>query len=303
MSDSDDENNATQNETKNPNISASTSKTVRIPEFWDKTPAVWFLQVENLFRLNGVKNDEKKYQHVLAALPQTVVMTVLDVIKDEKNGYAQLKTALIERNSLSEEQRLNTLLSESNAVMGDRRPSDFFRHLESLADSGTGVNKQLLLKLWMRRLPSTLNVSLVSSCQTDPTILISMADKIWDTLHKDSIDAVQRKSICVQPPMSQITSTDSTTALCAGLNEMCQQLQTLRKEINEIKQRQSFESRPRRRSFSRSQSFDRSKSRGQRKVFENCWYHYKFGSNARKCNPPCNFNKNAGATREFSKNS
>lgn len=287
-------------------LSASNTipKTIRLPEFWDKSPQVWFISIENLFRMKGVKADSTKYQHVLAALPQHVVMSVLDVVKDDSSGYEELKTALISRNSLSEEQRLNTLLCESNAVMGDRRPSEFYRHLEQLADSGTGVNKELLLKLWMRRLPSTLNVSLVASCQKDSTILIPMADKIWDTLHKNSVDALQTQSVSARSPVEQIASTsmDPTAALCAGISEMCQQMQALRREISEIKQNQNSRERPRQRSFSRPRNFNRSGSRGQHKTYDTCWYHYKFGSNARACRPPCNFNKNSDSTHDFSKN-
>lgn len=296
------------NGSENDNTELSASNTVpkscRLPEFWDKTPQVWFIKCENLFKLKGIKTDSTKYQHILSALPQDVVMSVLDIVKDESNGYEELKKALIARNSLSEEQRLNTLLSESNAVMGERRPSEFFRHLEQLADSGTEVNKELLLKLWMRRLPSTLNVSLVASCQTDPTILIPMADKIWDTLHKNSVDALHSKSVSVRTPNAQVASTsvDQTASLCAGLTEICQQMNALRMEINELKHNQNNRERPRQRSFSRPRNFNRSKSRDQRKSYENCWYHFKFGSNARECRPPCNFNKRSDSGKDFSKN-
>lgn len=185
--------------------------------------------------------------------------------------------------------------------MGERRPSEFFRHLENLADSGTGVNKELVMKLWMRRLPSTLNVSLVASCQTDPNILIPMADKIWDTIHKHSVDAVQAKIIPSRPTTA--STSDPNDALRAGISELCQQMQTLRMEISELKQKQNFRSRSRQRSgsFSRSKHFNRGQSR-DRKTYENCWYHFKFGANARACRPPCNFDKNAGSGHDFKKN-
>lgn len=292
---------------------AITSKTVRIPEFWDSTPQAWFVAVENLFRLKNIKSDSSKYQHVLAALPQHVVVSVLDILKDTANGYDALKKALVDRNSMSEEQRLNTLLSDSNAIMGDRRPSEFYRHLEQLADpSGLGLSKDLVLKLWMRRLPDTINVALVTCDKKEPAALTSIADKIWDAMHKDSIAAVQSNPIRAPPGRSQQVSVqpsvpeaiDPMTALCAGISEMCQQVHALRQEISELKHNQDYRGRlssrdfrdqSRQRGNSRPRQFNRSRSR---RSYDCCWFHYKFGSKATNCRQPCNFNKDSSASNE-----
>lgn len=300
---------------------SSMKSAIKVPGFWDKTPQAWFIMIENIFRLKGVKSDTSKYQHVLASLPQHCVLSVLDIIKDQTNGYDDLKAALINRNSMSEEQRLNTLLSESNAVMGERRPSEFYRHLELLADSGTGVNNELLLKLWMRRLPSTLNVALVASNQSDSTALIAMADKIWDALNKETISSIHTSSVPqtsrlsnaiapVQPSTSRTPdnqTVESIAALCAGISEMCTQVQSLRREISELKENQANPSyqgrqRSRQRNFSRHRSQNRSFSRGKSSESGVCWYHRRWGAKASRCTTPCQYNDDKSPVQSTSKN-
>lgn len=263
-------------------------KSISIPEFWDKCPQLWFVLAENYFILKNFKSDTTKYRCVLHALPQHIALTVSDIIKSGKNSYSELKEALIQRYTMSEEQRLNSLLNDANTAMGDRRPSDFYRHLEQLADSGTGVDKSLILSIWMRRLPRSLNVPLVASTSKDPMILIPMADRIWDTISKDSISAIQS-----YPASSQAnpnTLNEPMLALCSGISEMCKELRSLRSEVGELKQN-SFRGRSHTRNDSRSRPFDKSRSRSRNQRSEMCWYHYRFGENANKCLKPCSFKK------------
>lgn len=110
---------------------------VRLPEFWPQIPDTWFKSVEAQFALKNVSTDNRRYQILLTSLPGSIIQTVTDIVNDPPaaNKYDTLKNAVIERNSLSEERRLDQLLSGHSADMGDRRPSEFFRYLETLAGS------------------------------------------------------------------------------------------------------------------------------------------------------------------------
>ncbi|GFW99348.1 hypothetical protein TNCV_3981721 [Trichonephila clavipes] len=47
-----------------------------------------------------------------------------------------------------------------------------------------------------------------------------------------------------------------------------------------------------RRSRSRNRNLPfHKRNRSKSKTYEQCWYHYKFGSAAQKCHPPCKFSK------------
>lgn len=254
----------------------------KIPAFWSKCPQLWFIHFENLCKLQNIKSDVTKYQYVVAKLPQDAIMTISDVLKGSGASYDQLRQALISRNTLSEEQRLNTLLNNSSAVMGDRRPSEFYRHLEQIAGEGTGVgvDQTLLTKIWMRSLPKPLNVSLLATNQTDPRFLVAMADRIWDTMNKDSVFAIQE----CKPQQSDINEMKS------GMSELCHQIQVLRDEINVLQERrQSFRTRQRSASNNwRGRRPYRSPS-ARRNPNGQCWYHSRFANAAKKCIQPCSF--------------
>ncbi|GFT45980.1 transposon Tf2-6 polyprotein [Trichonephila clavipes] len=62
-------------------------------------------------------------------------------------------------------------------------------------------------------------------------------------------------------------------------------------EIKKLNLRIDEISRSRSRSRNRNLPFHK-RNRSKSKTYEQCWYHYKFGSAAQKCHPPCKFSKN-----------
>lgn len=263
------------------------SKSVRIPEFWDKCPDTWFVILENYFKARNIRLDVTKIQHVLSVTPQHIALTVSDVIKSPFCTYDQLKDALIKRHTMSEEQRLNSLFNSSTNAMGDRKPSELYRHMSQLADSGTGVDNNLLVKLWMRNLPKSINIALVASGQTEHNQLIMMADRIYESINQESVFAIQSTN---HPGPSNHTDYQ-ISEMRSGMTEIVQEIQTLRKEINVLREQNQRHTDRRQfsRSHSRSSSRHRHSSR-QRQDHETCWYHWRFGDKATKCHPPCKLN-------------
>lgn len=102
---------------------------LKLPQFWTSCPEAWFIHAEMQFVTKGITQSRTKYEHIVTALPQEVIVTVLDVIKSpiSENPYNHLKNILIERHSLSENKKLDKILSDSE--IGDRRPSEFYRSL------------------------------------------------------------------------------------------------------------------------------------------------------------------------------
>lgn len=269
------------------NVSAISLK---LSPFWTSCPRAWFVQTETQFNLRNILQDRTKFDHVVTALSQDVIMSVLDVIENPPatNMYKHLKDKLIERHTLTEERRLEALLS--NTEMGDRKPSEFYRFMETMAGPSDKFNRDLLLKLWQRRLPTNINIALMSTGKTDTSEILTIADKIWDAAFSiNSISAVNTvvaaPSHSVQPQPSTSTAavqmqTEAITSLVSALNEMTVRLSNLERNVNAIHRepRGRFENRSRSRSRFRNQSGSR-----------NCWYHRKFADNAIKCVPPCDF--------------
>lgn len=266
----------------------------KLSSFWPASPVTWFVHTEAQFNISRVVSDKSRYYHVLAALPQDVIESVLDFVQapPEINLYDGIKSLLIERHSLSEERRVEKLLSTEQ--LGDRRPSDFYRSMKLLAGTAGSVGDKLVRNLWLRRLPQVINVALLSLGDKDINEVLSIADKIFDVTQMSQISALATSSATSNAPSSSNAVYSST--LSASSNTINSPTSKLEREIAELKtmvNKLSHQDRSRtptrsfrpRASF-RSPSFKRSSSRNEHKL---CWYHFRYGENAKKCQTPCSF--------------
>lgn len=239
---------------------------VKLPQFWVDAPDAYFTQAEATFRTARITVSRTKFDYLLQALPQHVISDVLDVITDCSRDsvvdpFEKLKSELITRNTKSEAQRLEQLLS--GATMGDRTPSRFYRYMASTAGSLESVNSGLIRSLWIRRLPPNLEIALKPFETQDITVLCSIADSIYE--------AQSRSGSAVAVEAVQATASSSTLA-------------KLELEIDELK-RMIRDMKPynQERSRSRSRTRDRDDSPLSNDL---CFYHSRFGSNARRCGRP-----------------
>lgn len=138
---------------------------MRTPLFWLEDPELWFAHLEEQFDMSGITQDSMKYSHVLSHLKLRYSREIRDVITSTREGnkYLAIKNALIQRLTVSQEQRLRQPLEHKE--LGDRKPSQFLRHLQTLA--GNSTFEQLLRSMWLRRLPSQIQVILATRVQ-DP---------------------------------------------------------------------------------------------------------------------------------------
>ena len=258
------------------------SITLKLPPFWTNFPAQWFYHVESQFNTRHVRTEKTKYDYVIAALPQEIVTSVFDVMQQitdsfetetpDSTPYLTIKKALIDRHTLSESARIESLIS--GVEMGDRKPSEFYRSLKGLAGTSGVVSDKLIINLWMRRLPPMVQATLKALPDDNVSNLTTIADSVYEVFQGSSVNAISK-------PESR---SDSQVSYLMERN------QKLELEINEIKHmisklstnlgNQRFSSR------SRSGARNRTPSRGRDNI---CWYHKKFGPKASKCTKPCDF--------------
>ncbi len=250
---------------------------VKIPEFISSDPELWFAMVEGSFASAGIKIDSTKFGYVVGALPPKYAVEVKDIIMapPSENRYVKIKQELVKRLSASQEEKTRQLLER--VEMGDRKPSQFLRHLQSLAD--TSIPETLLKTLWMGRLPKSIQVALaiVKDCKLED--LAAHADNIADA------------SGPMLPQIAESTVSNTLEAtlnlklsqLALGIN---QEITALRKEIAEINTRPARGRSP---DPSAHRSRSRSRSRNSHGVNGICWYHWRFGSNSQKCVKPCTY--------------
>lgn len=251
---------------------------VRLPPFWPEDPEIWFAQIEAQFEISGTKTDATKFYMVIQQLDHKIAREVRDIITNppRTEKYDRLKQELIKRLSTSRDQRIRQLLTHEE--LGDRKPSQFLRHLRSLASDG--VSDDFLRSLWANRLPSHVQAIIASQKSASLDEIAELADKVCE----------------VTPSTSSQVASASGSHFDAMLKRM-EDVITRRVETEIAAQLAQLDlrgqrGRPYERQHSRSSGRSRSRNRGQSqsRTPGMCWYHDIYKEKARRCRPPCNYN-------------
>lgn len=291
---------------------------IKLPPFWISKPEIWFKQIEAQFSLSKINSDKTKYNLVITNLPFEIITNIYDIINDppQNNMYKTIKETLIHRLTSSEEQRLDDLLSGSE--MGDRKPSDFYRAMLTTAGGSQMVSTELLLKLWKRRLPKTILVSITASGKENINDILDLADKIWET-YKPSINfnnISEFSSKTGHEPYNNSVDKQISN-LTKIINEFSTNCQNILKTISNSQQKlesqiNAFSSQNLNQSnsllnsshhctcTSRSRSRSRDKSPSTKQLL--CYYHEKFKKKALKCQGPWCLLYESFNSKENSKN-
>lgn len=244
----------------------------RVPPFYVNNPELWFTQLEAQFVISAITADATKYYYVLAHLESRYAEEVLDVIRNPPSTrrYELLRSTLIQRLSASHEAKIRQLLGREE--IGDRKPSQFLRHLTRLA--GASVPKDLLRTIWVDRLPKGMQAILATQEDGELDKIAQLADKVYDT-----------------NPSMQVVSTATSDTIA----ELRSCIESLTGKVEELSRgrgrgRERGQGRERGRVWrGRSQSRQRSKSRNSNRgtQSEECWFHQTYGDEARRCRSPC----------------
>jgi hypothetical protein len=172
---------------------------VKLPPFWVDNAEVWFLQAEAQFAIAGISSERTAFYHVLTALPQHVVVSVLDVVRSAATAAApflDLKQRLLGGYTQSKWSRMFQLIHHPG--LGDQRPSQLMDKMLALLSSGTKPD-EVFLGLFMDRLPVEMRAQLSLQDYDSPRHLAAAADLIWDARGPTAyvppaVNAVNRES-------------------------------------------------------------------------------------------------------------
>lgn len=253
----------------------SSTLSIKLPQFWTSCPETWFIQTELTFTLKNITDDTTKYQLVIISLPEEVLNKIVDIIHNppQNNKYDHIKNTILERFSMNEDARLEKLLNDSE--IGDRKPSEFFRDLSALAISNSMVNNNLLIKLWMRKLPPTIQMHLTVSNLTSINEKLTLADKIYGLFNKSQISSVSTSPTNLSNNQLFENLVQVTSNLAGTVDKLSQ-------DVSEIRNSNSFN-----RNNNKFPTANNNDRRSNRRNL--CWYHWKFGDMAQKCISPCSF--------------
>ncbi|XP_050046649.1 uncharacterized protein [Dermacentor andersoni] len=101
-------------------------------DVWADSPELWFAQVEAQFALAHITQDRTRYNCVVAHLDARYANEVRGILAKPPtaNIYEHLKTELIRRLPLSENQKVQQLQS---AELAERNPLQLIHHMRALA--------------------------------------------------------------------------------------------------------------------------------------------------------------------------
>lgn len=248
----------------------------KVPTFSPEDPEIWFALLEGQFSNFGIKDDLTKFNYAIANLDIQHAKAIKDIIikPPSSNRYEKIKSELIKRLSASKEMKVKQLLTYEE--LGDRTTSQFLRHLRDLA--GPDVPEEFIQTIWINRLPK--NIQTVLASQTTQTLeqLADLADRIQEITGSRPNVAAATSTFAAGPssaPSSEI----------AELRKMVEHL-AIKLDEHTRASRSHDRSRIRHR---RTPSRSGSRSASNYKRFPVCWYHWKFGTKAHKCQKPCEF--------------
>lgn len=236
---------------------------LKIPPFWSDEPDLWFAQLEGQFVLAGITQDSTKYAYVLAHLETKQAKEVKDIVTKPPaiNRYENLKKALIQRLSVPQEQQIQQVIEQEE--IGDRRPSQFLRHLQALANGA--IPETLLRIIWMGRLPSQLQAILATRAADSLDEVAEQADRVYEAINRTTTVA------SVQPATTSQTMEQQ-------IQELTEQVASLNKKLVQKKSQKSY-------GQSRNHSQEKKDEEGI------CYFHRRFKEKARKCTQPCSFKR------------
>lgn len=255
--------NNTMSNRSNSNMSAVSVQKIA---FWPTNPTAWFRVIETQFTAARITEEVTKFNHVISMLDAGIIdkcMDILETIPTDK-PYTEFRDQVIIRMSESEQSRLQKVLLGTD--LGDRRPSELLSHMKSLA--GDSFKEEVLKALWLKRLPPQMRAILAISSES-LTKLAVLGDKIMETM-----------------PGHQVSSVEGSSSNVSKLELQVSQLSKKFNELNRNFSNNRGNYRQRLRSNSRNRS--RSKSRSKDSI---CYFHRKFGEQARNCTNWCKWKK------------
>lgn len=175
--------------------------------------------------------------------------------------------------------------------MGDKKPSEFYRHMQQLVGESNEIGRNTMRKLFISRLPKSMTHSLILLENQPINEQLEIADKLWEV--------ETSRSLCINSATkhnNENTMEDNSSEISRlgkEISELKLAIEVLGREVTDNKRPSRDSSRGRRsqyRNRSKSREWNRSPSISKTNL---CWYHDKFGEKATKCCKPCKFFSNS----------
>jgi hypothetical protein len=148
---------------------------VKLPPFWPNNPAAWFRSVEAQFVVKGVMAAADKYYLVLAALNESQVERIHNILDEEPGeaGYQKIKDALLSMHTLTLFQMVDQIANME--PLGGRKPTGL---LDAMAKYRPKEDHHFFSYFFLQRLPREIRVLLARDCSKDIQALAEKVDEL-----------------------------------------------------------------------------------------------------------------------------
>ncbi len=233
---------------------------MKLPQFLAVGAKIWFAQAESQFVLRNITAEITKYHHLLAALQNDVAITLTDFFEHvpDENPYTALKLRLLKKYTHTDLEKAEMIRSMPD--IGDRKPSDLMDSMLALCPTGHTMSP-LFLNEFLRRMPATVRGHLHTFAYEDPRALAQQADLVWSSHHSQTIHQISKDDINL-----------STEELACNT-------------VNHPSKKKEYSERSR---YENNNSSSTSRW---------CFYHKKYGKEARNCTNPCSYSSSSGNGR------
>ena len=159
--------------------------TVKLPEFWPDSTALWFARADAQFRLKKITAEQTKFDHVITMLDSKTAAQVMDVlITPPDHPYTVLKERLTKTFALTKSEKASRIIDKDG--LGDQTPTQCLTIMLNWvpAEEQPGF---LFREHFLRQLPSQVRTSLAQSTSTgssreDLRALAEEADKYFRSM-------------------------------------------------------------------------------------------------------------------------
>ena len=180
---------------------------IKLPPFWPKDPALWFAQIEAQFTTRGITASRTKFDYVVSSLSPEFTTEVRDLLLSPPGDqpYETLKRELTNRTSLSEQRRLQQLLTAEE--LGDRKPTQVLRRIQQLlGDKATTMDESFMRELFLQRLPTNVRMVITpSAAALNLEELAQLADRIVETSPTTTIAVTNTPDKLLTAQVSELT--------------------------------------------------------------------------------------------------
>jgi hypothetical protein len=237
--------------------SSGNISSVKLPPFWNNSPAAWFRTVEAQFVVKNITDEMDKYYLVVASLSEQQAELISSVTDEEPGpgSYANIKAALVATNSLTPYQIVDRLMTME--PLGSRKATELLTAMQKLRPPS---DDQFFAWAFLQRLPREVWVLLAHEDHSDMRKLAEKADGLL-ALHRP-----QSHDIPVMATTAAIAAVEEETTVAAAAGRLSQSGKGAKKKKKGGRRR------------------SRSPADFQSPL---CYFHVRYGDKAHRYEEPC----------------